>query len=340
MSLNIQTLFTTASKIRGGKAVWFKDAGNERRGSVPLGSTIANPYKGMGYAFAADLYEFKLNQSGYLLKTFLVTDDASNSTSIYVNGDGYSHVPEVGNVIMKAPDSLVVESFVTSADAGTKQKIKITFTAGCSANGNVTIGLDGTETAVAVTTAATTAAAVAALVGAASFPNYTVSYTASNDYVEFTADNYGPKAAATLAVASTGVTGTVEEETAGTSNVIKTESEYTGQSAKITAVNFNSTTSKFELTLDQALTLSENDILVEAEGTAKSSTAKVLVKNPNSFIELDTPFIPTNGSYGFENVSIAINVVTDKKAYVGRMQPLPGYVLAKNRSYIDGVFQI
>ena len=49
--------------------------------------------------------------------------------------------------------------------------------------------------------------------------------------------------------------------------------------------------------------------------------------------------MPTDG-YGIENANYSISTVYDKQAWIARMQPLPKYVLAKNRSYIDGIFWI
>lgn len=114
----------------------------------------------------------------------------------------------------------------------------------------------------------------------------------------------------------------------------------TGKSAKVTAVEYDSTTEQFKVTLDTALgSLSVGDILVEASGTAASASATVLVPNPNTFIEADRDLMPTDG-YGMENANYAISTVYNKQAWIARMQPLPDYVLAKNRSYIDGIFWI
>jgi len=222
MSYNLSTFFTTSTKFRGGKAVWVKDAGHESRANVLNGATIGNPYKGLGYSFAADLFEYKPFADGLLFRSFLVKTAALiDATTIVLKADGYSHVPEVGMLLMVAP-----------------------------------------------ATAATT-----------------------------------------------------------------------GQSTLVTAVAYSSTAQTFTLTVDTALgVLAPNDILVEAAGTEASVDATVLVANPNTFIEVDTPYMPTDGSYGIENVLHAINVVYDKKAWIERMQPLPAYVLAKNRSYIDGIF--
>lgn len=76
-----------------------------------------------------------------------------------------------------------------------------------------------------------------------------------------------------------------------------------------------------------------------SETVTEVSAGTPLVKNPNTFLEADVDFIPTVG-YGLTNVTEAISTVFGKMAYVNKMQPLPGYVLKKNRSYIDGIFWI
>ena len=134
----------------------------------------------------------------------------------------------------------------------------------------------------------------------------------------------------------------VETLTVNEGTVTKTVAEYTGQSAKITAVVFDEANKKFKVTLDNALgALTTDDILVEATGTAKAANAKVLVKNPNTFIEADRDLMPTEG-YGIrpETANYSISTVYNKQAWIARMQPLPKYVLAKNKSLIDGIFWI
>ena len=97
---------------------------------------------------------------------------------------------------------------------------------------------------------------------------------------------------------------------------------------------------QFKITLDNTLgALSDGAILVEAQGTEKSASAKVLVPNPNIFVEADEELLPTEG-YGFENANYSISGVYNKQAWIARMQPLPKYVLAKNKSNIDGIFWI
>ena len=132
----------------------------------------------------------------------------------------------------------------------------------------------------------------------------------------------------------------VVTQTIDDSSVVTTVEDYTGQSGKVTAVEYDEANQRFKVTLDTALgSLTTSDILVEAQGTSAAAAAKVLVDNPNTFIEKDEELLPTEG-YGFENVNYAISTVYNKQAYIARMQPLPKYVLAKNRSYIDGIFWI
>lgn len=218
---NLAYFYETSRKVRGGKWVWVKDSNGEMRGNVLLGGTILNPNKGFGHLWAAQLVQYTPGVGCLIFRSFKASSAASASTSIVIAGDGYSDVPEVGMLIMKAPS------------------------------------------------------------------------------------------------AATG----------------------TGQSAKVTAVEYDETNEVFEVTVDTALTLSANDILVEASGTAASSSATVLVPNPNTFIEADRDLLPTEG-YGFENANYSISTVYNKQAWIARMQPLPTYVLAKNRSYIDGIFWI
>lgn len=114
----------------------------------------------------------------------------------------------------------------------------------------------------------------------------------------------------------------------------------TGQSVVVEKVEYIENEGVFKVELSIALgALAQGDILVEATGTTASETATVLVTNPNTFIEADRDLLPTDG-YGFENANYSISTVYNKQAWIARMQPLPPYVLAKNRSYIDGIFWI
>lgn len=119
-----------------------------------------------------------------------------------------------------------------------------------------------------------------------------------------------------------------------------------GAYGQVTAVAYDETNKEFTVTISAAIgALSVGDILVESDAAADASaqsptgSAKVLVPNPNTFVEADVDMLPTEG-YGIENANYSISTVHDKEAWIARMQPLPDYVLAKNRSYIDGIFWI
>lgn len=157
------------------------------------------------------------------------------------------------------------------------------------------------------------------------FRSYEVSaaVAASATTIKVKGDGYGdaPEVGQLIMVAPTAATGT-------------------GQSAKITAVSYSEANAEFTITVSVTLgAIAAGAILVEAAGTAASSSASVLVPNPNTFIEADHELLPTEG-YGFENANYSISTVYNKQAWIARMQPLPKYVLAKNRSYIDGIFWI
>ena len=115
----------------------------------------------------------------------------------------------------------------------------------------------------------------------------------------------------------------------------------TGQSALVTKVEYNEANEQFKVTLDTALgALAVGDILVEATGDKASASATVLVPKPNTFIEADRDLMPTEG-YGLTGeANYSISTVYNKQAWIQRMQPLPAYVLANNRSLIDGIFWI
>lgn len=129
----------------------------------------------------------------------------------------------------------------------------------------------------------------------------------------------------------------------------ETEADYTGTYAKITAVVYDEANEKFTLTLENALASAKIDagaILVEADAAADAAedvptgVCKVLVPNPNTFIEADRDLMPTEGFGITGTANYSIGTVYNKQAWIARMQPLPKYVLANNRSFIDGIFWI
>ena len=251
MVTNLQYFFETAKKLRGGRWVWVKDSNGENRNNILLGGTIANPNKGFGHLWAAQLMQYTPGQPMLIFRSFkLKADAAANATTIYIDGDGYSDAPEVGQYLMVAPDATMVVSMEADTQTG------------------------------AVTVTKTT---------------------------------------------------------------------YTGTYAKVTAVVYSESEQKFTLTIENALSNAKIDagtILVESDAAADleedvpTGSAKVLVPNPNTFIEADRDLMPTDG-YGIaDTANYSISTVYNKQAWIARMQPLPKYVLAKNKSYIDGIFWI
>ena len=247
MVTNLQYFFETAKKLRGGRWVWVKDINGENRNNILLGGTIANPNKGFGHLWAAQLMQYTPGQPMLIFRSFkLKVDATANATTIYIDGDGYSDAPEVGQYLMVAPDATEVVSM--KANTGT---------------GDVTVS----------------------------------------------------------------------------------KTTYTGTYAKVTGVTYDETNQKFEVTLENKLSTAKIDagtILVEADkakDTGSTGSAPVLCPKPNVFNEADRDMLPTEG-YGFQNANYSVSGVYNKQAWIAKMQPLPKYVLALNKSLIDGIFWI
>lgn len=110
----------------GGKRHVFYHMNDGDDGGIRLLSTgcnILNPFKGRAKAYTYDLVEFKLDGTGYLLKTYLVASDvAASDTTIKIVRDGYKHIPFVGDTLMIAPSTLTgtgVGATVTAVKATT-----------------------------------------------------------------------------------------------------------------------------------------------------------------------------------------------------------------------------
>lgn len=247
MVTNLQYFFETAKKLRGGRWVWVKDSNGENRNNILLGGTIANPNKGFGHLWAAQLMQYTPGQPMLIFRSFkLKVDATANATTIYIDGDGYSDAPEVGQYLMVAPDDTEVVSMKANTDTG---------------------------------------------------------------------------------------------------DVTVTKTTYTGTYAKVTGVTYDETNQKFEVTLENKLStakINAGTILVEADkakDTGSTGSAPVLCPKPNVFNEADRDMLPTEG-YGFQNANYSVSGVYNKQAWIAKMQPLPKYVLALNKSLIDGIFWI
>ena len=116
---NLAYFYETARKVRGGKWVWVKDSNGENRKNVLLGGTILNPNKGFGHLWAAQLVQYTPAAGCLIFRSFAVNANAlANATTIYLNADGYSDVPEVGMYLMIAPESTIVVTSEADATDG------------------------------------------------------------------------------------------------------------------------------------------------------------------------------------------------------------------------------
>lgn len=264
MVTNLAYFFETSKKVRGGKWVWVKDSNGENRNNILLGGTIANPNKSFGHLWAGQLMQYTPGQPIKIFRSFKVqANAANNATTIYLEGDGYSDAPEVGQYLMIAPSM-----------------------------GTASIGVSSTS-----------------------------ELTVANSKVDLSDATF------TVTASSVG--------------------DYTGTYAKVTGVTYDEANKKFQVTLANALgtAITTDTILVEGDAAADAAkdsptgSCKLLCPKPNIFNEADRDLMPTDG-YGFENANYSVSGVYNKQAWIARMQPLPDYVLAYNKSLIDGIFWI
>lgn len=105
------TLIQTSGVVGGAKSVFVKLQGDKNQLVYPtFGGRLMNPFKGPAKIFAGDLFEYRTDENGenpelYLLKTYKVAKESSSETTVLIERDGYKHIPFVGDVLMKAPDS-------------------------------------------------------------------------------------------------------------------------------------------------------------------------------------------------------------------------------------------
>ena len=79
--------------------------------------------------------------------------------------------------------------------------------AGVSTAGNITIGLDGINFALPVTTAYSNAILLAAFLATQTFDGWTTNYLSGNNYLTFTNKEYGTCVTPTIDLGSTGAAG-------------------------------------------------------------------------------------------------------------------------------------
>lgn len=225
-------LLQASAKIGGAKSVFVDIEGVKNELTMPSwGGQIKNPFKGPAKFYAGDLFELRFDDKGespelYLLKTFKVKSQSSTTIKIY--RDGYSHIPFVGDVLMKAP---------------------------------TTIGGQG------------------------------------------------------------------------------------GQASKVTAVVAadDSGTDVWEVTVDTAITLAADDILVEAEETAAAANGNMLLKTVNCVAPCDGDFVytPTTGASNTASAArLTYTPVMHGTMYIHKMSPMPQCVLDLNKSRFNGWYEV
>lgn len=105
-----RTLIQAHGKIGGHRAVFVNIVGNGKNAFTypPIGGVLANPFKGHAKMYAGDLMEYTPTNATNgatvkLLKYYEVIKTATNSdTEVVINGDGYHHIPFIGDNIMVA----------------------------------------------------------------------------------------------------------------------------------------------------------------------------------------------------------------------------------------------
>lgn len=103
-------LLQAEAKIGGARSVFVDSEGIKNELTMPTwGGQLKNPFPGPAKFFSGDLFELRFDDNGenpelYLLKTYKVKSQSDTTVKIY--RDGYSHIPFVGDVLMKAPDTI------------------------------------------------------------------------------------------------------------------------------------------------------------------------------------------------------------------------------------------
>lgn len=104
----------TDGVLGGARSVFVKLGGDKNDLVFPtFGGQLKNPFKGMAKIYAGDLMEYRTDEKGekpeiYLLKTYEVAK-ATSDTTVLVYRDGFRHIPFVGDVLMKAPDTFATQ---------------------------------------------------------------------------------------------------------------------------------------------------------------------------------------------------------------------------------------
>lgn len=144
-----RTLLQQRGSIGGLRFVFVKLQGIKNELIFPTnGCIVKNPFKTKGKMYAGDLMEYRMDGTGYLLKTFEVAKAvAVDALEMLIVRNGYRHIPCVGDILMKAPTSLtgtgtaVIVTAVEEAKDATVDVWKVTLGAaiGVLAKGEVLV---------------------------------------------------------------------------------------------------------------------------------------------------------------------------------------------------------
>lgn len=144
-------MLQSSAKVGGAKSVFVDAEGVKNDLTMPSwGGQIMNPFKSPAKFYAGDLFELRFDEKGespklYLLKTFKVKSSASTTLKIY--RDGYSHVPCVGDILMKAPNTIggtggqasTVTAVIAEQDSGTDVWTLTVSTAVAASDGDILV---------------------------------------------------------------------------------------------------------------------------------------------------------------------------------------------------------
>lgn len=104
-----RVLVQHSGSIGGKRYVFVKQQGQGKNELVfpTFGCRLLNPFKGVAKFYAGDLVEYRIDGTGYILKTYEVAENAeASATDVYIVRDGFRHIPFVGDILMKAPTSV------------------------------------------------------------------------------------------------------------------------------------------------------------------------------------------------------------------------------------------
>ena len=109
-----RTLIQQRGEIGGARSVFVKLQGKDNQLVFPtFGGKVMNPFKGAAKIYAGDLIEYRTDENDwnpeiYILKTYKVK--SSSGTTVKLYRDGFSHIPFVGDILMKAPDDIAAKT--------------------------------------------------------------------------------------------------------------------------------------------------------------------------------------------------------------------------------------